>query len=139
MFIGNIVIDHVEGTTNSFEVVLPFRYKGKKWDVAVKGGWVSDGASVPKIFWNIFPPVAGRYLEAAILHDALYKAEILPRKECDLLFLEAMEELGVKKWKRLTMYYAVRMFGWRVWRSHKGEEVLKAREYIKVKPMKGRK
>ncbi|BAN05358.1 hypothetical protein [Nitratiruptor phage NrS-1] len=63
----------------------------------------------------------------------------MPRKECDLLFLEAMEELGTKKWKRLTMYYAVRWFGWKVWRSHKGEEVLKAREYVKVKPMKDRK
>ena len=136
MFIGRIVIEHIEGTSNSFIVKLPFRYVGKKWDVAVKAGWVSDGASVPKIFWNIFPPVAGRYLEAAILHDALYMSEALPRKECDLLFLEAMEKLGVKAWKRYTMYWAVRAFGWRVWKKHTKTGVEKARLYVKVKERK---
>lgn len=39
----------------------------KKW-VTINAPYRSDGASVPQVFWNIFPPF-GDYLLAAIIHD----------------------------------------------------------------------
>ncbi|WP_442908701.1 DUF1353 domain-containing protein, partial [Hydrogenovibrio sp. 3SP14C1] len=34
----------------------------------VPEGFISDGATVPRIFWPIFPPI-GRYLKATLVHD----------------------------------------------------------------------
>jgi hypothetical protein len=42
--------------------------------IVVKEWYVSDGASVPQILWNIFPPF-GSYLYAAIIHDRRFKME----------------------------------------------------------------
>ncbi|EFQ2560931.1 DUF1353 domain-containing protein, partial [Salmonella enterica] len=33
------------------------------------------------------------------------------KKEADLIFLDGMTVLGVPKWKRTVMYWAVRLFG----------------------------
>ncbi|EKB8636146.1 DUF1353 domain-containing protein, partial [Salmonella enterica subsp. enterica serovar Newport] len=33
------------------------------------------------------------------------------KKEADLIFLDRMMVLGVPKWKRTVMYWAVRVFG----------------------------
>lgn len=63
--------------------------------VVVKGGYRSDGASVPQLFWNLYPPF-GEYLEAAIVHDhfcdlgAKGKSPISFFKAARL-FVEAME------------------------------------------------
>ena len=93
-------------------------------EIKVPTGFQTDGASVPRIFWNIVPPMSN-YTNAAVLHDYLYvkKGDIgtgddldghskkYLRKQADLIFLQAMIELRVSRWKRRTMYRAVRMFG----------------------------
>ena len=81
------------------------------------GGFITDFASVPRGLWNIFPP-DGKYTQAAVLHDFLYsnkgdvpKGKNRSKKECDQIFMEAMEVLGVPWMKRHLMYRAVRLFG----------------------------
>lgn len=83
--------------------------------VVIPGGYESDGASVPQIFWNRFPPF-GLYLESAIVHD--YFCDLgnagkspINYKKAAKIFREAMEVQGVGKWKRNVMYQAVRWFG----------------------------
>ncbi len=78
--------------------------------VTVPKSQTTDFASIPRIFWPILPPV-GRYSRAAVVHDYLYRHGLFTRKDCDLIFLHAMEELNVAKWKRIVMYWAVRLFG----------------------------
>ena len=78
--------------------------------VTVPKGAKTDFVSIPRIFWPILPPV-GRYSKAAVVHDYLYRHGLFTRKDCDLIFLHAMEELNVAKWKRIVMYWAVRLFG----------------------------
>jgi len=78
----------------------------------VPPGFVTNLASTPRRLWSIFPP-AGEWNRAAILHDYLYS----PHASCsrflaDALFREAMATLGVPWWRRVIMYYAVRLFGW---------------------------
>ena len=100
-------------------------------------GFVTDGASTPQILWWLFPPVAS-YLPAAVIHDLLYRTggdigkykeavyaykeagvkipDKFTRKECDLIFKEAMYALKgsdyeVPGWKIKMMYRAVRTFG----------------------------
>lgn len=82
-------------------------------EFAIPEGFITDFASTPRIFYPLFPPV-GIYNKAAMVHDYLYSKESklkITRKDADLYFLQAMEVLGVRKWKRLLMYYAVRIFG----------------------------
>ena len=85
--------------------------------VTVPIGFLTDFASVPRIFWAILPP-DGEYTQAAVVHDYLYNSRIYNRKKSDSIFIEAMKVLGVSLWKRRIMYRAVRMFGWIPWRNH---------------------
>ena len=84
--------------------------------VKVPRGFITDFASVPRIFWIIFPP-DGQYTQAAVVHDCLYHTHQFERKECDRIFCEAMEVLNVPRWKRWVMYKAVRTFGGFVWKK----------------------
>jgi len=72
----------------------------------------SDGASVPKIFWNIIPPF-GNYWKAAVLHDYLYRYTLYPKKYCDAIFYEAMSSLGVDIEIRKIMFKGVSIGGWK--------------------------
>ncbi|ENL6118451.1 DUF1353 domain-containing protein, partial [Salmonella enterica] len=78
--------------------------------IEVPAGFVTDLASVPRIFWTILPP-DGKYAKAAIIHDWMYDNALRTKKEADKIFLDGMMVLGVPKWKRTVMYWAVRLFG----------------------------
>lgn len=78
--------------------------------ISVPAGFVTDLATVPRIFWTLLPP-DGKYAKAAIIHDYLYDNALRTKKEADLIFLDGMTVLGVPKWKRTIMYWAVRLFG----------------------------
>ena len=89
-----------------------FGYNDERLDVTVivPAGSTTDFASIPRAFWSILPPW-GRYGWAAVIHDYLYRHGLYTRAIADLIFLHAMEELHVAKWKRVTMFNAVRWFG----------------------------
>jgi len=99
------------------------RIKGR---IIVPKGFVTDFASVPRVFLPIIPKM-GRHREAAVIHDYLYtgtRYKKLTRKDCDKLFLEAMIESKVPRWKRILMYRLVRIFGksrFRVSQQEKGK------------------
>ncbi|ECG6032325.1 DUF1353 domain-containing protein [Salmonella enterica subsp. enterica serovar Eastbourne] len=78
--------------------------------ISVPAGFVTDLASVPRIFWTLLPP-DGKYAKAAIIHDYLYDNALRTKKEADRIFLDGMRVLGVPEWKRIVMYLAVRWFG----------------------------
>lgn len=82
--------------------------------ITVPEGFITDFASIPRVFWIFLPP-DGIYTQSAVLHDYLYNRKLYTRDFCDKLFLEAMEVLKVKKYIRNIMYYAVRAFGWIPW------------------------
>jgi hypothetical protein len=93
--------------------------------IEVPEGFVTDFASVPRLFWRIVPPW-GRYSPAAVVHDYLYQSAKVSRKEADDIFLELMARLGVPRWKRYTMYWAVRGFGGFAWDAHRKRQVAHA-------------
>lgn len=115
----------------AYEVVSPLVYENDELILQVNPKFDFDGASVPQCLWSFgFSPMTGGYQRSACLHDALYASEYFPREICDVLFLEAMESEGVGYMKRYSMYYAVRSFGWTVWRNHKKEEVNDYKRYV---------
>lgn len=82
--------------------------------IIIPKGFTTDFASVPKIFCPILPHT-GKYTKASALHDYLYSTYsddvLCNRAEADKLFLQAMTYSGVAPWKRMLLYYAVRIFG----------------------------
>ncbi len=106
----------------SWELVEEFDYHRGSAEsteiIHVPKGFITDFASIPRVFWNILPPW-GEYGKAAVVHDYLYRSDTYPytRKESDEVFLEAMKVLGVAWWKRNIMYYAVRVFAGSVFRN----------------------
>lgn len=93
------------------------RYQAKDGRVIeVAKGFVTDLASIPRLFWNLLPPF-GKYTLAAVLHDWLYRNNIGTRKAADALLLEAMIDSGVPWFQRQIIYRNVRWFGWASWKD----------------------
>lgn len=78
--------------------------------ISVPAGFVTDLASVPRLFWSVFPP-DGDYAKAAVIHDYLYASGQYSRLWADEIFNEAMGVLGVNPVTRWLIYKAVRLFG----------------------------
>jgi hypothetical protein len=85
--------------------------------IIVPKGFVTDFASIPRLFWSLLPPI-GRYGYAALFHDYVYWDQKLKRAEADDVFNQTMIELMVPRWKRLVLYVAVRVFGFIAWRGN---------------------
>lgn len=78
--------------------------------VIVPLGYQTDFCSTPRFLWFIIPP-DGQYAAASVVHDICYQKHLFSQKKSDEVFLEAMQVLGVSKWKRLAMFYGLRLFG----------------------------
>jgi hypothetical protein len=114
-------IGSVEGS-RVFQLSHYFRYIGSNSTITVPTGFQTDGASVPRVFWPILQPY-GPYFPAAIIHDYLYckcsNKLGLERKDADLIFKEAMFNLGIGWLTRETIYRAVRLGGGIAWKRGK--------------------
>lgn len=102
-----------------FRIARRFRYIGSLGTIEVPENFITDGASVPRVFQNIFPPF-GPYFKAAIIHDWGYSSlnQQFPRKTVDLIFKEAMFNAGIGTLTRETVFWAVRLFGGRSFRGN---------------------
>jgi hypothetical protein len=87
-------------------------------------GFMTDFASVPRIFW-IFLPQWGKYGNAAVIHDYCYWDQTRTRRESDDIFYEAMGVLGVSSVTRHLMYWAVKYFGAPAWNGNKKNKARK--------------
>ena len=102
------------------------KHQKTRYQVRIPGGFEFDGASVPRPFWRVLPPVAGAHLRAALVHDWLYvqrkclkDGNYLPitRAEADWIFRHLMLEDGVNSWLAKAAYSAVVAFGKGTWES----------------------
>jgi hypothetical protein len=83
---------------------------GGRW--VVPAGYVSDGASIPKLAWSIVgDPWGADYRNAAVIHDAACENKNRPWESVHLTFYYAMLAAGVSKYKAKVMYAAVYHFG----------------------------
>ena len=76
----------------------------------VEKGYVSDAASVPRIFWTFYPPV-GRYLLAAIVHDWKLD-EDHGWKAANKMFDRAMDAIGIIARRHFVILNSVRLNAW---------------------------
>lgn len=90
--------------------------------VNVEIGFMTDFASIPRVFWIVLPKW-GKYGNAAVVHDWLYWSQKRERNAADQIMLEAMGVLDVPIWKRFSIYWAVRAFGWIAWNRNLWDRV----------------
>lgn len=99
---------------NKWKVITPFQYHLGCYPseniIIVPAGFITDLATIPRLFWTIMPP-NGDYAKAAIIHDFLYSSKPFSRKRCDDILYEAMGVLNVACWRKNVIYWAVRIFG----------------------------
>lgn len=94
-----------------FEVVEDLKVSLNCIDFVLPKGYTTDGASIPRIFWSIYPPYKPQWLTACVIHDYLcsramhsqdkYKAYEL----ADLAFKESLEYLKVNKTTIFIFYH----------------------------------
>ena len=76
----------------------------------VPAGFISDGATVPRLLWPLFPPV-GKYLKATLVHDFLLTKNPRDRRTADMAFRQCLHSLGITPWRANVMFWAVRGYG----------------------------
>lgn len=119
-FTGPLTITHLDTDWREWRLEQPLIYEvgelGSGRVIEVPAGFITDGASIPRILWALLP-TWGRYSRAAVIHDYLGTrlTEGRPhaygqtQKVADEVFLEAMEVCGVSVSVRFTLYLSVRI------------------------------
>src|ERR1700728_3780525 len=82
--------------------------------VDVPTGFVTDLASIPRVFWSLLRP-DGEYAYAAIIHDYLYWTQTTTREVADHILKFAMEDFGVSSVSVTAIFDAVRVGGKSAW------------------------
>jgi hypothetical protein len=147
-FTTPLEVEFIDG--HRWKVLKPFIYHLGALDspdfIEVPVGFETDFASVPRGLWNFFPPT-GPYGKAAVIHDWLYQGghivseftytpdeggattirqmHHMPdgRHFADAILWEAMGVLGVPLWKRVVIYWGVRIGGGIPWMNGHKEKV----------------
>lgn len=96
---------------------LPDKGQEQLKSVNVPVGFVTDFASIPRIFWSLLPP-DGKYTHPAIVHDFLYWTQTVPREDADQILKIMMEDFSVGGTTVTAIYTAVRTFGGLAWNSN---------------------
>lgn len=122
-FTGDLTVTQMSGSAGSWRrwrlheaLVYEVGDKGTGRLIVVPPGFVSDGPSIPRVFWAIMP-VWGTWGRAGILHDFLCARLAMgrPHREgrtrlaTDAVFYESMVALRVGFLTRWAMYAGVRV------------------------------
>jgi len=85
--------------------------------VTVPVGFVTDFASIPRVFWSVLRP-DGLYTYPAIVHDYLYWEQVVSREAADLIFKFGMEDFRLRSATIASVFNAVRAFGGSAWENN---------------------
>jgi hypothetical protein len=94
------------------------------YGVTIPAGYRTDGASVPRAFYNIIARFTDA-LPAALVHDLRYdppevdgvKRRVMTRAHADSEFYRNLRAGGVSRRRAWLAYSAVRAAGWRPWNA----------------------
>jgi Protein of unknown function (DUF1353) len=101
--------------------------------VEVPVGFVTDLASIPRIFWSELRP-DGDYAHAAVIHDYLYWTQTGSRDKADEIFRFEMRDLGIANRTIATIYRAVRAFGGSAWENNARLKANGEKRILKIFP-----
>ena len=87
--------------------------------ITIKRGFVSDGASIPFMFWSLLQeqPFSGKLLPSALVHDILYRTHYVSYHQVNLIFNELAKMNNVPRIKCFLMLQTLNAFGWIAYRN----------------------
>lgn len=89
---------------------FPFKVDGKNYKIPK--GFITDFASIPRIFWNIYSPHQANTIKSAIIHDYLYtNAANVQRSYADDVFYNELLQDDVNIGQAILFWVSVRIFG----------------------------
>ena len=97
------------GQARQWRLIGDWEYNG----IRVPAGFITDGASVPRILYWLFEPTGVLFLPA-IVHDYFYATQQISRAEADKIFRENV----IRESNIVAGYLAwigIRLFGWIPW------------------------
>lgn len=107
----------------------PLQYTTKGFEtIDVPTGFWTDGASVPRILWRIYPPF-GEYFRAAVVHDFMYYRGAFVRSKCDAIFREAILACGCNRVTAWILWSGVRCGGWVAYGNYRKKENTSCKKY----------
>ena len=117
-FKTRLILEAVDG---GWQLTQPFIYYSEllNRDIEVPAGYVTDLASVPRLFRFIVPVANAKNRRAAVVHDYLCtnpEGLVKDQKQADQVFREALGVVGVGRFRSAFLYYPVRTYqsitGW---------------------------
>ncbi len=112
-FRSELKSDFIEDTDNIIlEKDLIYYDKRSKQLFVIPAGFICDGASIPQFLWGVLGhPLQADVRKAAVLHDFLYRNQVVRRKVADQMFYDALVEEGMDENKAQVFYSGVRIGG----------------------------
>lgn len=89
---------------------------GYSVEITIRPGTPTDFASIPRLFWMLWPKF-GPWARAALYHDEAYRSQNMTRRQADTFFIDMMAEDGVSWWNRHCLWLGVRIGGGYFWRK----------------------
>lgn len=92
------------------DLEVKYLFKGKPKTIVVPKGYLTDGASIPKVLWSLIgSPYQPRFLTAAIVHDFCCDQEYDVTEMSDLFFellkLSNVRDLPAKLMRQAVYLY----------------------------------
>lgn len=101
--------------------------------VKVPVGFVTDFASIPRVFWTVMPKDA-EYTFAAIVHDYLYWIQDRSRSDADSTLKFVMDEFKVSALTKQAVLRGVQLGGGGAWASNAARKIAGERRLLKRFP-----
>lgn len=94
---------------------------GKK--IIIPKGFETDFATIPRLFWRMFPPHLKKYRQGAVVHDYLYMTSdiVTSRAFADAEFRKILIKKGTSKWVAWLFWLVIRIFGNKRWKNYKNK------------------
>ncbi|VVQ23656.1 DUF1353 domain-containing protein [Pseudomonas fluorescens] len=102
--------------------------------VRAPNGFVTDFASIPRVFWSILPP-DGLYTYPAVIHDFLYWSQSTTRSDADDILDYSMRDFKVDVATRNIIFGGVRAGGASAWRNNRKLKDKGERRLLKYFPV----
>lgn len=92
--------------------------------ITIDKDFIWDLSSVPRFLWGILPP-DGDFELSSLIHDYLYRNQIISRKFADkemLIWSKAtsgtLNKVSIRNFDNWIRYIAVRVFGFIIWNNN---------------------
>lgn len=131
-FLSHLVVTPLkDGRSWVLREPLVYEDEGERHEIPTM--FVTDFASVPRPLWWLISPTEEQALPA-VAHDWDYVVQRISRRKADLRLLRLMRKRNVQAWKRVAIFWAVRLFGWWAWHRNRMDRRAGVRRVLDVLP-----